>query len=416
MGDKPPVLRLRRRDLDRTNFHQMISVKEAKKIISENVSSLEPVILPLQESAGLILAEDVYASIDIPAFPQSSMDGYAFSFQGWKQHKKLKITGEVAAGSNETFTLAPENAVRIFTGAAVPAGADTIIMQEKIKTVNGELIIEDETLQLGNSVRSKGSEIKAGELALGKASILSPAAIGFLAGIGITEVKVYPNASITIIITGNELQRPGEPLQLGQVYESNSFALKAVLQQLHIGNIRILYATDKPEIITDTLKKVLEQSDVVLLTGGISVGDYDFVLQAATECEVEKLFHKIKQRPGKPLYFGKRGNKLVFGLPGNPSSVLTCFYQYVIPALEKLSKREIGLQTSKVPLAKAFQKNAGLTHFLKGFYNGNTVAPLDAQESYRLSSFAKANCLIQVGEDTTTLKEGELVDVYLLPQ
>ena len=416
MGDKPPVLRLRRRDLDRTNFHQMISVKEAKKIISENVSSLEPVILPLQESAGLILAEDVYASIDIPAFPQSSMDGYAFSFQGWKQHKKLKITGEVAAGSNETFTLAPENAVRIFTGAAVPAGADTIIMQEKIKTVNGELIIEDETLQIGNSVRTKGSEIKAGELALGKASILSPAAIGFLAGIGITEVKVYPNASITIIITGNELQRPGEPLQLGQVYESNSFALKAVLQQLHIGNIRILYATDKPEIITDTLKKVLEQSDVVLLTGGISVGDYDFVLQAATECEVEKLFHKIKQRPGKPLYFGKRGNKLVFGLPGNPSSVLTCFYQYVIPALEKLSKREIGLQTSKVPLAKAFQKNAGLTHFLKGFYNGNTVATLDAQESYRLSSFAKANCLIQVNEDTTTLNEGELVDVYLLPQ
>jgi len=416
LGDKPPVLRLRRRDLDRTNFHQMISVKEAKKIISENVSSLEPVILPLQESAGLILAEDVYASIDIPAFPQSSMDGYAFSFQGWKQHKKLKITGEVAAGSNETFTLAPENAVRIFTGAAVPAGADTIIMQEKIKTVNGELIIEDETLQIGNSVRTKGSEIKAGELALGKASILSPAAIGFLAGIGITEVKVYPNASITIIITGNELQRPGEPLQLGQVYESNSFALKAVLQQLHIGNIRILYATDKPEIITDTLKKVLEQSDVVLLTGGISVGDYDFVLQAATECEVEKLFHKIKQRPGKPLYFGKRGNKLVFGLPGNPSSVLTCFYQYVIPALEKLSKRDIGLQTSKVPLAKAFQKNAGLTHFLKGFYNGNTVAPLDAQESYRLSSFAKANCLIQVNEDTTTLNEGELVDVYLLPQ
>src|SRR5678816_2871811 len=126
----------------------MISVTDAKKIISENVSSLESVILPLQDVAGLILAEDVYASMDIPAFPQSSMDGYAFSFEGWKQHKKLKITDEVAAGSNETFTLAPENAVRIFTGAAVPAGADTVIMQEKIKTVNGELIIEDETLQI----------------------------------------------------------------------------------------------------------------------------------------------------------------------------------------------------------------------------------------------------------------------------
>ena len=393
----------------------MISVSEAKKIISENVSSLQSVPLPLPESSGLILAEDIYATMDIPAFPQSSMDGYAFSFAGWKQYKKLKITGEVAAGSNESFTLTPENAVRIFTGAAVPPGADTVIMQEKIQIENGELKIEDEDLKEGNSVRPKGAEIKVGALALEKENILSPAAIGFLAGIGITEVKAYPNPSISIIVTGNELQQPGNPLQHGQVYESNSFALKAVLKRLSIDSIRILYASDKPEIVTGSLKKALEQSDVVLLTGGISVGDYDFVLQAATECGVTKLFHKIKQRPGKPLYFGKKENKLVFGLPGNPSSVLTCFYQYVIPALKKLSKREIGLQTIKVPLAIAFQKNTGLTHFLKGLYNGKTALPLDAQESFRLSSFAKANCLIQIDEEITSLKEGELVDVYLLP-
>jgi molybdopterin molybdotransferase len=373
------------------------------------------VTLSLQQAAGLILAEDLYATIDIPAFPQSSMDGYAFSFSGWQQYKKLKIAGEVAAGSNETFTLAPGNAVRIFTGAAVPPGADTVVMQEKTKTENGELIIEDEALQQSASVRPKGSEIKSGELALEKGNILSPAAIGFLAGIGVTEVKAYPNPSISIIITGNELQQPGKPLQHGQVYESNSFALKAVLKQLHINNVEIFYATDKPEIVTETLKKALQQSDVVLLTGGISVGDYDFVLRAATECGVEKLFHKVKQRPGKPLYFGKKENKLVFGLPGNPSSVLTCFYQYVIPALEKLSKRKISLQTLKVPLARSFQKAVGLTHFLKGIYNGKTATPLDAQESYRLSSFAKANCLIQIDEEITTLNEGELVDVYLLP-
>lgn len=394
----------------------MISVSEAKKIISESVSSLQAVSLSLQESGGLMLADDIYAITDIPAFPQSSMDGYAFSFEGWKQNKKLKITGEVAAGSNETFQLAPQNAVRIFTGAAVPTGADTVIMQEKVQVENGELKIEDESLKEGNSVRPKGSEIKAGALALEKGNILSPAAIGFLAGIGITEVKAYPNPSISIIITGNELQQPGKPLHHGQVYESNSFTLKAVLRQLRIENIQILYATDKPEIVIDVLKKALNQSDVVLLTGGISVGDYDFVLQAARACGVEKLFHKIKQRPGKPLYFGRKDNKLVFGLPGNPSSVLTCFYQYVIPALEKLSKRKIDLQTIKAPLARTFQKNPGLTHFLKGFYNGKIAEPLDAQESYRLSSFAKANCLIQIGEDVTSLKEGELVDVYLLPQ
>ncbi|TAL49288.1 MAG: molybdopterin molybdenumtransferase MoeA [Chitinophagaceae bacterium] len=393
----------------------MISVSEAKKIISDNVSALLPANLPLQQAAGLTLAEDVYATTDIPAFPQSSMDGYAFSFNDWKQNKKLKITGEVAAGSNEAFTLNPGNAVRIFTGAAVPAGADTVIMQEKIKTVNGELIIEDEYIQVGNSVRPKGSEIKAGALALEKGTDLTPAAIGFLAGIGITDVKAYPNPSISIIITGNELQQPGKPLQHGQVYESNSFALKAILQQLHINNVEVNYATDKPEIVTDTLKKALQQSDVVLLTGGISVGDYDFVLQASNECGVEKLFHKVKQRPGKPLYFGNKENKLVFGLPGNPSSVLTCFYQYVIPALEKLSSRKPVLQTIQAPLSKPFQKAAGLTHFLKGSYNGKTVTPLDAQESYRLSSFATANCLIQIDEGVTACKEGELVAVYLLP-
>ena len=394
----------------------MISVQEAKRIINENVSPLATVVFSLQQATGLVLAEDVYASTDIPAFPQSSMDGYAFSFHDWQKNKKLKIAGEVAAGSNETFLLSPGNAVRIFTGAAVPAGADTVIMQEKIKTQNGELIIEDETLQAGNSVRPKGSEIKAGALALEKGNILSPAAIGFLAGIGISAIKVYPNPSISIIITGNELQQPGQTLQHGQVYESNSFALKAILQQLHIYDVKVFYAADKPGIVSDTLNKALEQSDVVLLTGGISVGDYDFVLQAATNCHVEKLFHKIKQRPGKPLYFGKKENKLVFGLPGNPSSVLTCFYQYVIPALEKLSNRKIGLQTLKVPLSKALQKNTGLTHFLKGFYDGKTATPLDAQESFRLSSFAKANCLIQIDEEMTSLKEGELVNVYLLPQ
>ncbi len=394
----------------------MISVAEAKKIIADNVTSFEPMTLTLDRAAGLILANDIYASMDIPAFPQSSMDGYAFSFEGWKKNKKLKIKGEVAAGNNQTLALSSENAVRIFTGAAVPAGADTVIMQEKTKVENDELIIEDEDLQIGNSVRPKGSEIKVGMLALVKETVLSPAGIGFLAGIGINETNVYPNPSITIIITGNELQQPGMPLQHGQVYESNSFALRAVLKQLKIDNVQILYATDKQEIVTSALQKALEQSDLVLLTGGISVGDYDFVLQAANVCGVEKLFHKIKQRPGKPLYFGKRNNQLVFGLPGNPSSVLTCFYQYVLPAIERLTKRKISLQSIKARISRSFQKGAGLTHFLKGSYDGKTVTPLDAQESYRLSSFATANCFIQINEEITSCKEGELVTVYLLPQ
>jgi molybdopterin molybdotransferase len=393
----------------------MISVQEAKKIISENVSSLEPVMLPLQQAAGKILAEDIYATIDIPAFPQSSMDGYAFLFSESKLNKKLVIEGEIPAGANEKFSLAPGKTARIFTGAPVPPGADTVVMQEKVHITSGELIIEDEGIQQGTNVRPKGSEMKAGELALENGTLLSPAAIGFLAGIGFTEVKVFPNPAISIIITGKELQQSGKPLDYGQVYESNSFTLTSALRHLHIDEIKVYYADDNLEILTGVLQKTLEQSDLVLLTGGISAGDYDFVLQAAENCRVTKLFHKIKQRPGKPLYFGKKGDKLVFGLPGNPSSVLTCFYEYVLMALEILTKRKISLQKIQVPLSKSFRKTAPLTQFLKGFYNGETVQVLDAQESYRLSSFAKANCFVKIDEEIMECKEGESVEVHLLP-
>lgn len=393
----------------------MITVAEAKKIIEQNTLALPPVTLSLQLAGGKILAEDVYAITDIPAFPQSSMDGYAFLFSGWQQNKKLIIEGEIAAGSNERIALDAGKAIRIFTGAPLPSGADTVAMQEKIKIQNEELFIEDELIQQGIYVRTKGSEIKMGELALEKYSLLSPAAIGFLAGIGITEVKVFPNPSISIIITGKELQQPGNRLEYGQVYESNSFTLTTALQQLHFNNIKIFRADDNLEILTGILEEALEKTDMVLLTGGISAGDYDFVLPAAENCGVTKLFHKIKQRPGKPLYFGKKDNKLVFGLPGNPSSVLTCFYVYVLTALSFLTKQKTGLRYIQAPLSKPLQKTARLTVFLKGLYNGTTVAVLDAQESYRLSSFAKANCLVKIDEDIMECNEGNMVEVYLLP-
>jgi molybdopterin molybdotransferase len=391
-----------------------ISVADALQIIQENTIALQPVKLSLQQAAGKILAEDVYATIHIPAFPQSSMDGYAFLFSEWQKNKKLIVEGEIAAGTNQENTLAAGKAIRIFTGAPVPPGADTVVMQEKVTLQNGELIIEDELLRQGTNVRPIGSEIKAGGLALEKHNLLSPAAVGFLAGIGVTEVVVFPNPSISIIITGKELQQPGNDLDYGQVYESNSFTLQTALHHLHFDDIKIYRADDDLQILTDILTKALQHSDVVVLTGGISAGDYDFVLQSATICGVIKLFHKIKQRPGKPLYFGKKDNKLVFGLPGNPSSVLTCFYEYVLTALAIVTKRTISLPVIQAPLSKPFRKSVLLTNFLKGFYDGSTVAVLDAQESYRLSSFAKANCLVKINENVMECKEGEIVEIHLL--
>ncbi|MDP9230475.1 MAG: molybdopterin molybdenumtransferase MoeA, partial [Bacteroidota bacterium] len=183
---------------------EFISVNEAKKIIKENTLTFAPIKISLRDAAGMILAEDVFSKIDIPAFNQSSMDGYAFNFKGWQLHNRLKIEGVMPAGLSDAAPLLPQNAIRIFTGAVVPPGADTVVMQEKIKVDSsaGELIIEDDKLELGLNVRLKGSEIKASALALEKDSVLTPPAIGFLIGIGIVEVSVYPKPRISIIVTG----------------------------------------------------------------------------------------------------------------------------------------------------------------------------------------------------------------------
>jgi molybdopterin molybdotransferase len=393
----------------------MISVTEAKNKIRANATALTPVTIPLQQAVGRVLAADVFAQTDIPAFDQSAMDGYALSFAGFQLHKNLTIHGEVPAGAPELFMLQPNQAMRIFTGAPVPAGADTVVMQEKVQTDNGKLIIRDEVLKAGLNVRPKGSEIKAGELALTKGQQLTPAAVGFLATTGISEVPVYPTPVMSIIVTGNELQQPGRALQHGQVYECNSYQLRAALQLLQIDDVPVFEAKDDPQTLKDILKNALDNSDVVLLTGGVSVGDYDFVPEAAAACGVTTLFHKLKQRPGKPLFVGQKGNKWVFGLPGNPSSVLTSFYEYVITALEQLMQLKPVLKTIKAPLAKAYAKTAALTFFLKGYYDGQTVTPLDAQESYRLRSFAMANCLLCLPEEKMEYEIGEEVEVHLIP-
>ena len=390
----------------------MISVTEAKTIIDKSVRVLKRRSLLLQDAWDTTLAEDVYASQDIPAYPQSSMDGYAFSFRDIG--KKLLITGESAAGNRNEFALNENTASRIFTGAAVPEGADTVVMQEKVKVQNGHLIVEDEALVAGSNVRGRGSEIRQGELALPKGAYLSAASLGFLAGIGITHVVVHPKPVVSIIVTGNELKTIGKPLQYGEVYESNSFALTAALKQFHHNPLKIVRAEDDPGVLKKIMQETLMESDVLLLTGGVSVGEYDFVTKVAAECEIQTLFHKIKQRPGKPLFFGMKDDKVVFGLPGNPSSVLTCFYEYVVPVLKKMTNGHHEVKISKAPLSQPFRKNVPFTQFLKGYYDGSTVTPLTGQESYKMNSFAKANCLIVLGENDEDCKKGDMKEIHLI--
>ncbi len=390
----------------------MITVSEAKSIIAENVKSLSPVELTLSDAAGHTLALDVISDLDIPPFPQSAMDGYAIIFG---DKKEFFLKGEMAAGTSEQLTIQNGEAARIFTGAPLPAGADTVVMQEKVTVDEGKIFISDEKLSQGNNVRNKGAEIQKGTLAMSGNSYLSPAAIGFLASIGVEKVSVFPFPSVSIIATGNELQMAGEKLAYGKVYESNSFSLRAALQKAGVKEINILHAKDDLRVLSDKLEEALQKSNVVLLTGGVSVGDYDFVIEASKACGVQQLFHKIKQRPGKPLFFGMKQDKLVFGLPGNPSSVLNCYYNYVLPSLEILSLRKNSVQIISARLTNNYIKNAGLTHFLKGHYQDGSVTVLGGQESFKLSSFAQANCLIRLEEEGTNYVANEMVEVLLLP-
>lgn len=391
----------------------MIGSAEANTLIRSRLTQMQPITCTLPLAAGCILAEEVIAPYDIPAFPQASMDGYALAYSSLG--KPIRITGEIAAGSQQAFQLPPGEAMRIFTGAPVPTGADTIIVGEKARTKDGLLALDDHPIQLGQHVRPVGSETKKGALALQHNTKLTPAAIGFLAGMGVSLVKVIPLPKVAILVTGNELIAPGRPLEYGQVYESNSTTLTAVLQQIGIYNPTIYTAKDDPDALTANLKEALRLHDMVLMTGGVSVGDYDFTIQAFKQAGVEIIFHKIRQKPGKPLLFGMAGEKPVFGLPGNPASVLTCFYMYVSEAIALLAGIPVQSSFIQGTLMSSYQKPAGMTHFLKALLQDGLVTLLEGQESYKLHSFAIANALAVLPEPTTDCTEGDTVNVYRLP-
>lgn len=391
----------------------MISVQEAQDIINQNIPKEKHQILPLKEAFDYTTSEDIYSKYNIPNFSQSSMDGYAIRFED--KDLKLKIVGEMSAGTTEPFQLEKGTACRIFTGAPLPIGADTVVMQEKIKIENNDyLIIDDSYLEKGLNVRDAGSDAKKDTIAISKDSYLSAAAIGYLSGIGCTEVTVYAPPSVSLILTGNELVQPGNGLEFGQVFESNSYQLESVLKQCGINSIEKFWVKDDPLELEKNLNLAISKTDIVILVGGVSVGDYDYVIDSTKKCGIEQQFHKIRQKPGKPFYFGTKDEKLVFGLPGNPSSALTCFYLYISPLLSKIMKHPRITEKTNATTTSFYKKKIGLTHFLKATYADGKVTPLHAQESYRLQSFAEANSLIILPENSEGCDKDEVVEIILL--
>jgi len=390
----------------------MISVSEARKLIDENCKGGRSEVMRLIDALDRALSDDVVSPMDTPPFHQSAVDGYAFSFKDWDGKSKLEVAGEVQAGNVFTAEIKPRQAIRIFTGAPVPAGLDTVVMQEKIEVQGDQMTIKDPLLVAGANVRLQGSQTKIGDVVLKKSHRLTPASISFLASLGITEVPVFAHPHIRIIVTGKELVAPGGIIHEGQIFESNSFALKTALKAMGISPVSAEIVEDDEVLIMEAITRALD-SDIVILTGGASVGLYDLVPSSLAKCGVKEIFHKVKQKPGKPFYFGTYGDVLVFALPGNPAAVLSCFYEYITPAIGKFTGRQYHKRL-KMILAHDFQRKPGLTQFMKGKTKANTVFILDHQESYLMNSFAHADALVELEEDREVILKGDLVNVLMI--
>lgn len=393
----------------------MISVEEAKKLILGAAKSLSPIKLEISEALNQVLAETVFSPIDYPPFDQSAMDGFAVLHSDISEQKAIDIIGEAPAGNPFKGKISKGQSVQIFTGAKIPEGADTVIIQERVSIENGKIFPDGSPLLKGANIREKGSQIKTGDVALQNGTVLNPGAIGYLAGLGIPSISVFPKPKVSIIVTGNELQKPGTQLEDGHIFESNSFALKAALESIGIVSPRVSNIDDDEDVTRKSLAFAIENSDVVLVSGGISVGKYDFVGKSLEKLEVENVFYKIAQKPGKPMFFGIKNDCLVFGLPGNPASALSCFYEYVLPALKIMQGfTEVFPKVKILPITSNYAKKEGLSLFLKGRIHEEKVQVLDGQESSNIGSFALADCLIYLPADKGKVESGDLVEVHLI--
>lgn len=391
----------------------MISILEAIQLVKNNsFPLLKSSIKPIEKSGGYKLFLDVFSPLNMPPFRQSAMDGYALCL-----HDSLtyQLIGEIKAGDSHQPILKKGEAVRIFTGAPVPDTANAVMMQEKVLVNNSQITLESQ-ININHNIRPLGEQVRKGQLALEKGTKLTPAAIGYLCSLGIQEVSVFKKPNIAIVTTGNELVEAGEALVYGKIYESNSKMLQNALYNLKFYDITIHKVEDDYNKTLSKLNEVIKENDLVIISGGISVGDYDFVGKALEELKVEALFYKVKQKPGKPLFFGKKEGKIIFALPGNPAAALSCFYIYVYIALQKMmNNNDVELPRIKAKSLSKFIKHGDRPQFLKAIYNNEEVEILEGQSSAMLQTFALSNAFVYIPEDVSNIEIGDVLEVILLP-
>lgn len=396
----------------------MLDYQQALTAICSTVTPLAPVRVPLDDGLGRVLAEDIYSARELPPADNSAMDGYAFACDSVDATRCLQEVGFLPAGGTFSQPVKVGEAVRIMTGAPIPAGCDTVIPVEDIERLDGNRIHLRKELRCGANVRYRGEELQRGEKILVAGQELGPAAIGMLASAGIVDIAVYPAPRVAILSTGDELTELGDPVQNGKIINSNAHLLAACLRRDGFVPITLGIAKDQPGELETYLRKGLE-ADMLITTGGVSVGDRDLVQQTLVEIGFKKVFWKVATKPGKPTLFGMIDSRPVFGLPGNPSASAVTYELFALPALRLLAGHRKPLSpTIRVKLAEPVKGGGKRLHFLWGtlkIHAGDFYFhPSDRQGSGQNRSAVDAHALLPVAIDSPGLAAGDSVDIIML--
>jgi molybdopterin molybdotransferase len=403
----------------------MLNFNEAIQLIEDEFARLNKDIneAKLEDSTGLTLAEDIYSDVNLPGFDNSSMDGYAINYATDK--KNWNVTGEISAGNFKDYKIDIDSAVRIMTGGRIPTDANAVIpIEDVIEDGNGIKLRDDVKVKLQQNIRYKGDDLKAGVIAINRNTILKAQTIALAAACGRTKLKVYRKLTIGVLATGDELvdipAAPGED----KVRATNLYSLLAGVKEINMNAINLGVVKDDKELLLKSVTSALDSdTDILITSGGVSVGKYDYLKDVFNEAGVETIFWRVNIKPGKPLFFGKyvEGNrtKLVFGLPGNPVSSLVSFTLFIKPAVQKYYGHE-DYNYHMAKLETPIKKKDSKRNFVRGRLRYDSkinkffVSVTGSQSSGNLAGLSYANCLIVVPEDKTDPETGEDVECIMI--
>jgi molybdopterin molybdotransferase len=387
----------------------MISEEEARRRVLQSVDLLQERAVPLLKALDYFSAHEVVARLPLPMFDNSAMDGYAVVATSSGKGARLQVIAEQAAGIDRDLRISPDEAVRIFTGAPIPVGADAVVMQEDT-TREGDEILVNVGVDRGEFIRRRGCDLAEGQKILERGERIRSTTIALLASQGFADVTIGGEVNVAIVSTGDEVVMPAKKLDQGQIYDSNSILLRALVQRCGASVTFAEHCPDQRERLIEAIQRGIK-NDILVITGGVSVGEHDLVQATLRSLGARIDVWRVAIKPGKPFLFGKVGGCAVFGLPGNPVSAFVTFLQFVHPAILKMmGANDLDLPKMPVTLAVDLANEGERTHYVRGRIDNGTFVPIGRQESHALFGLSQSNALVRVAMGES-LKAGAIVEV-----